>query len=281
MTLSQSPIDPAHADYGAANIRANIRKLEKRNLWAFGNAIIVILALTAGLCSLSVALLLKGVSTVLGLNLGIAVRVLVGLVLVFTVHMILQHLRLRSLQHQLAEEQIQAEVFRRLAMFDPLTGLYNRRFAEQRLAAEVARSERRGHSLTIVLLDLNDFKGINDTHGHSAGDLVLKEFAERLNRSVRGSDLAVRWGGDEFMLLLVDCNLSQLQRVLVRLQPFEVKINKKPVPVNFAVGWKEYEAGDQVPGILEEADRNLYRNKQAVKNSRYAASAEPVAALKQ
>jgi diguanylate cyclase (GGDEF)-like protein len=272
MGSSHSVIDSAHADYGAANIRANMQKLERRGLWVWGNTIIVILALTAGVCSLSVALLLKGVSTVFGLSLGVAVRVLVVLVLVFTIHMIFQHIHLRGLQHKLAEEQIQAEVFRRLAMFDPLTGLYNRRFAEQRLGAEVARSERKGHPLTIVLLDLNEFKEINDTHGHGVGDLVLKAFAERLNRSIRGSDLAVRWGGDEFMLVLVDCNITQLQRVLIRLQPFDLAANGKKVPVNFAVGWKEYQSGDQVPNLLEEADRNLYLNKQVVKGSRYPAA---------
>jgi two-component system cell cycle response regulator len=112
---------------------------------------------------------------------------------------------------------------------------------------------------------LNDFKKINDTSGHSVGDRVLKEFAERLNRSIRGADLAVRWGGDEFMLLLVECNLQQLQHVLIRLQSFEVKTEKRSIPVSFAVGWREYQHGDKISDLLEEADRCLYRSKQALK----------------
>src|SRR5437660_11446605 len=95
--------------------------------------------------------------------------------------------------------------------FDSLTGLYNRRFAEQRLAAEVARSERRGHPLTVLTLDLNNFKEINDTYGHPAGDQVLQEFATRLNKVIRGSDLAVRLGGDEVWVVVPECTLRELK----------------------------------------------------------------------
>lgn len=270
MNHSHSQIDGEPSDFGIAEIRANQRKIERRSLLAWGNAVIVILGLTAAVVSLSASLLLKGTTTFFGLSLSLAVRVLVGLVLAFAVHMIYQHFQLRRLQHELAEQRVQAEVYRRLAMFDPLTGLYNRRFAEQRLGAEIARSERKGHSLTVVLLDLNDFKQINDSYGHPVGDLVLKEFAERLNRSIRGSDLAVRWGGDEFMLLLVDCNLNQLQHVLVRLDPFEVKTHAKRLLVTFAAGWREYEPGNSTTDLLNEADRNLYLNKLAVKSTRHA-----------
>ena len=158
------------------------------------------------------------------------------------------------------EPHVQAEVFRRLAMFDPLTGLYNRRFAEQRLEAEITRSERRGHPLIVMLVDLNDFKEINDGDGHQAGDLVLKEFAKRLSSSTGGSDVAARWGGDEFMMLLVDCEVQQLSGVLVRLEG-----NEKTLPISVAAGWKAYEPRDRVEELIEAADRRLYYNKEIVK----------------
>jgi predicted signal transduction protein with EAL and GGDEF domain len=171
-------------DYGPADIQANLRKLERRDLWVWGNAAIIILSLTAALfpCRSSC----EGEKTFFGLDLRLAVRALVVLALIFTCQMIYQHLRLSKIQRALAEQQIQAQVFRRLAMFDPLTGLYNRRFAEQRLRSEIARSERRGLSLVVVLVDLNDFKQINDEHGHLAGDHVLKEFAKYLSLPTRG-----------------------------------------------------------------------------------------------
>jgi diguanylate cyclase (GGDEF)-like protein len=265
MNPSSAPVASTDADYGVAEIRSNLRKLERRDLWVWGNAAIIILSLTALVVSLSVSFYLKGAKTIFGWDLSVAVRALVGLVVVFTGHMIYQHLRLRTIQRELAEQQIQAEVFRRLAMFDPLTGLYNRRFAEQRLKAETARSQRRGLSMIVVLLDLNNFKEINDGYGHLVGDHVLKEFAKCLSRSTRGSDLAVRWGGDEFMLLLLDCEVEQLSIVLARLEGFSVELRGKPLVVSFSVGWEAYHPGDEIEGLIEKADRNLYSHKAAAK----------------
>ncbi len=261
MNPSTVPITRMVADDGVDEIRSSLRKLERHDLSVWGNAAIIILSLTALVVSLSVSLYLKGAKAVFGLDLSLAVRALVGLVLVFTGHMIYQHLRLRSIQRELAEQQIEAEVFRRRAMFDPLTGLYNRRFAEQQLRAAIARSERRGLSMLVVFLDLNNFKEINDGYGHLVGDRVLKEFAKCLSSSTRGSDLTVRWGGDEFMLLLLDCEVNQLSIVLGRLEDFTVELQGKALPVSFAVGWRAYQMGDEFEGLIEEADRDLYRHK--------------------
>jgi len=101
-------------------------------LWVWGNAAIIILSLTAAIFSLSVSFYCEG-KRLFRVGPEACGARLVVLVLIFTGQMIYQHLRLRKIQRALAEQQIQAEVFRRLAMFDPLTGLYNRRFAEQRL----------------------------------------------------------------------------------------------------------------------------------------------------
>jgi diguanylate cyclase (GGDEF)-like protein len=270
MSSTPSPISGVGPDWGAADIQASLRKLERRSLWVWGNAVIIILGLTAAVASLSVSFYLNGAKTLFGLDFRLAVRALVALVLVFTAHMIYQHLRLRNVQRELAEQQIQAEVFRRLAMFDPLTGLYNRRFAEQRLRAEIARAERRGLTMIVLLLDLNDFKQINDRYGHPAGDGVLKEFSKWLSRCTRGSDLAARWGGDEFMVLLLDCEVHDLSLVLTRIDGFKVELKGKEVPVSFAVGWKAYEPGDQVSSLLEAADQNLYRHKATLKQSQRA-----------
>ena len=258
-------IENENSDYGAAKISADLRRLERHDLWAWMNAVVIILGLTGAVFSLSASLQWMGMKTVLGVDYRVAVRALVILVLAFTAQTIYQQVKVHKLQRELEEQHVQAEVFRRLAMFDPLTGLYNRRFAEQRLKAEIARSERRGHALIVVLVDLNDFKEINDKYGHQAGDLVLKEFAKRLSSSTRGSDVAARWGGDEFMMLLVDCEVEQLSRVLVRLEGFEVKVNGKTLPISVAAGWKAYEPGDRLEELIEAADRRLYYNKEIVK----------------
>jgi len=273
MNRVPSPIENEQSDFGAADIRANLQKLERRDLWVWGNAVVIILALSFALFSISSYL--NGKKTIFGLDENFAVRILITLVVAFTGQIIFQHLSFRRLQRELAEQQIQAEVFRRLAMFDPLTGLYNRRFAEQRLKAEIARSERKGHALIVVLIDLNDFKQINDTYGHQSGDTVLKEFAKRLNRATRGSDLAARWGGDEFMMLLVDCEPAQLPSILGRLDGFSIEAHGRELPVAHAVGWKSYEPGDQMSELIEAADRMLYLNKGAAKKLEPTPPASP------
>jgi diguanylate cyclase (GGDEF)-like protein len=265
MTPSIAPITPQDPDYGVAEIQSNRRKLERRGLWVWGNVAIIILSLTALVVALSASLHLRAPKPSYGWDLNSSVWGLVALVVIFTLHMIYQQVRLQKVQGEMAEQQIEAEVFRRLALFDPLTGLYNRRFAEQRLKAEIARSERQGLSMIVALLDLNDFKKINDGYGHQAGDLVLKEFAKCLISSTRGSDLAVRWGGDEFMLLLLDCKMEQLSVVLTRLRGLTVELNGKTVPVSFSIGCKAYEPGYGIEQMIEEADRNLYSHKAASK----------------
>ena len=162
---------------------------------------------------------------------------------------------------------------------DPLTGLYNRRYAERRLKEEIARAERRGYALTLVLFDLNDFKQINDRFGHPVGDAVLKEFGDRLGKAVRVADLAARLGGDEFMLLLTECDSSQVPVMLRRLETIQVEVDRQVIPVRFSVGWKEYEPGEVPQDMFSEADKALYIDKQAKKAEKAApvpAAAPPV-----
>src|ERR1700687_1764615 len=130
--------------------------------------------------------------------------------------------------------QARAEEFERLALVDPLTGLYNRRVAEERLAAEASRSRRYGHPLTVVSLDLDKFKHINDTYGHLAGDHVLKEFAARLGLAIRLSDVAARMGGDEFLVLLPECSTLQVGALLARLRPMEIEYDGNRIPISFS-----------------------------------------------
>ena len=187
--------------------------------------------------------------------------------MLFNIYTICQEVLIKRLRRQLVEKQDHSYILRNLAMIDPLTGLYNRRFAEQRLAAEVSRSERRGHPLTVMTMDLNDFKQINDTYGHPAGDQVLQEFASRLNKVIRGSDLAVRLGGDEFLVLLPECTAEQLQLVLDRMGSLEVDWQGQKILITFSAGWKDYKVGDRPEELLAGADEALYTSKRAQKKA--------------
>src|SRR5271169_3974130 len=248
-------------------IAENLRRIEKKDWWVWANSIFVMLLLTGAIISFALPSLAQGATTFFRIRFTEAVFGLVSLVVLFNIYTIYQQVLIKRLRRQLAEKQHHAMLLRDLAMIDALTGLYNRRFAEQRLIAEVARSARKGHPLTVVLLDLDEFKHINDTYGHPAGDLVLQEFAAALNRAVRGGDLAVRWGGDEFVLILPECNHEQLKLVLDRLGPLELAWEARRFPIEYSAGWKDYASGDQPDSMLAAADQALYANKRAAKNT--------------
>jgi diguanylate cyclase (GGDEF)-like protein len=125
------------------------------------------------------------------------------------------------------------------------------------------------------MLDLDDFKQINDRYGHTAGDVALRAVGERLKKAVRGSDLAARMGGDEFLLLLPECDLGQLWHVLARLTPFEIEVGGQKIPVTFSAGWKQYEPGESHKDLLEAADRALYEKKRTSGSSRPRTTSSP------
>ena len=244
-------------------LAAEQTRLEKRDWWVRGYSILVILLLTFAVVALTLPALLQGQEAFFKIKLTEAVFGLITLIVLFNIYTIYQEVLIKRLQRQLNERHTHSTILRNLAMVDPLTGLYNRRFAEQRLVAEVARSERKGHPLTVLTLDLNKFKPINDTYGHPAGDKVLQEFAGRLTKAIRGSDLAVRLGGDEFLVLLPECTIEQLKLVLKRLNPFEVEWQGQQIPVTFSAGWKQYEKGQRPEELLARADDALYANKRS------------------
>src|SRR5438876_9515059 len=264
--------DPPHIHPLPSSLKATdqelanqLRQIEKRDWWVWGYSIFVMLLLTFAVTALALPAIRQGAQTIFKINIVEVVLGLIALVVLFNVYVITQEILIKRLRRQLAEKQGHSDLLRNLAMVDSLTGLYNRRFAEQRLAAEVARSERKGHPLTILTLDLNNFKEINDTHGHPAGDLVLQEFAARLNNVIRGGDLAVRLGGDEFLVLLPECTSQQLQLVLGRLGSLRVDWHGQEIPITFSAGWKQYEMGERPKEMLARADELLYTRKRADK----------------
>ena len=267
--MSDPRIHPITASVEARDqeLAREFQKIEKRDWWVWGYSVFVVFLLAFAVIAFSLPAVRRGAETIFRINMADVVFGLIALVVLFNVHAISQAVLIKRLRCQLAEKQGHSDLLRNLAMVDPLTGLYNRRFAEQRLAAEVARSERKGHPLTILTLDLNNFKFINDTYGHPAGDQVLQEFASRLNNVIRGGDLAVRLGGDEFLVLLPECTSEQLGLVLGRLGSLTVDWHAHRIPVTFSAGWKQYEIGEGPEEMLARADEVLYDRKRAGKKT--------------
>lgn len=262
-------------------IQAELDRLERRDWWLWITAIIVMSLLTVAVVSMSFPNLLKVDDPFFQFSLNQAIHGLVGLVLLFNTYSVYQQWTIKKLRRQFSEQlgmmnrlQARAEEYHKLATSDALTGLYNRRFGDQRLEAEAARSQRYGRPLTVVAIDLNDFKQINDTYGHAAGDLVLREFSERLNSAIRVSDVAVRMGGDEFLVILPECPTERVEAMLKRLRTIVVEFGGHKIPVSFSAGWVGYESGETPEQFLERADQILYADKRA----RKANAPEPIPA---
>jgi diguanylate cyclase (GGDEF)-like protein len=148
----------------------------------------------------------------------------------------------------------------KLAVLDPVTNMFNRRYVMHRLDEEIARSQRFGSPLTVIVFDLNSFKQINDQHGHAAGDLALKTFGDQLRRATRGSDVVARFGGDEFLAVLPDCDKRQIQYVLYRLLGLRADAKQAKVEIRYSAGWADYMVGESAYDMLRRADEMLYAN---------------------
>jgi diguanylate cyclase (GGDEF)-like protein len=165
-------------------------------------------------------------------------------------------------EQQLVETNARLE---QLSQQDPLTGLYNRRHLFTCLETELARV-RRGHPLSIVMIDLDGFKKVNDSQGHLRGDVLLKEISNALAATTRQVDLAARYGGDEFIVVLTDTDATRAQAAAERLaecvraaaQRFDTRH-----PVTASLGVAAAEPSDTVASLLRRADENAYRAKQS------------------
>ena len=269
-------VDPTFggAEIPPEQIRDNLRHLDRRQWWLWSTTFAVILLLTVAVASFAFPALLSREQATYSFYLNQAVRSLVGLVLVSSVYLIYQQHMLSKLRNQLADqtnslakvESLASEVYK-LAALDQLTGLYNRRSGEQRLSQEMSRAQRHGRPLTVLLMDLDGLKQVNDKHGHAAGDTLLKGFADRLQRAIRGSDLAVRLGGDEFMALLPECRAEEVRHVLARIEGLEFEFNDEKISLHFSRGWTDYKAGETPQELLNRADQELYANKRAGKRA--------------
>jgi len=155
-----------------------------------------------------------------------------------------------------------------LASTDPLTGAYNRNKFEQGLEAEIGRFYRyKSAPFSVMMLDIDHFKQINDSHGHLSGDMALKAISQAIKEHVRDSDLFARWGGEEFILMLPFTEGDQAAVFAERLREMvrELKIEQLPA-LTVSIGVAEYRENDSMETLLERADQALYRAKEEGRN---------------
>jgi two-component system cell cycle response regulator len=169
-----------------------------------------------------------------------------------------------------------------MAITDQLTGLYNRRYMQTHLDGLLARAQRQSKSLSILMMDMDHFKQVNDTHGHAVGDEVLIEFSRRLQRNVRGLDLACRHGGEEFVVVMPETDPDFARVVAERLRedvaakPFETDAGPLDITISIGIA-SSSPATEKAEDLLKQADEALYRAKDEGRN-RVEAWAETKAA---
>ena len=146
---------------------------------------------------------------------------------------------------------------------DPLTGLLNRRAGENLLALLLAQAERHPHALSIVLLDVDNFKGVNDNWGHEAGDRVLQEIAQLLQSGIRTGDAVIRWGGEEFVIVMPYANSGQAQaRLQAILAGHTVqKPDGQPIGISGGIAELQAESGKNWSDLVKLADSRMYQVK--------------------
>jgi diguanylate cyclase (GGDEF)-like protein len=161
------------------------------------------------------------------------------------------------------------ESLRLQAVRDPLTGLYNRRYMQEFLERELHSARRKRRPLAVLMIDLDHFKRYNDNYGHAAGDKALAAVGEGLLRSVRAEDVACRYGGEEFTVILPECSLSQAagraEQIRTRLKEYRSQHDGQPADaLTASIGVAAYpETTDRVDLLLKFADEALYQAKRA------------------
>lgn len=186
------------------------------------------------------------------------------------------HIRLKETQDQLKqlleEKNRLIEQLENLSLHDGLTGVYNRRFLEEYLERSVEECKRYGLVLSVIMVDIDHFKVVNDSYGHQVGDKVLKKFAKRLEGNIRRTDMLARYGGEEFAIVLKNTGvegaviLAEKLRAAVNEKPFEVDGHSISLMISLGVAGMKPEGYMDAAQLLREADILLYRAKDAGRN---------------
>ena len=156
----------------------------------------------------------------------------------------------------------------KIANTDMLTEIYNRRYFMRRTNDEIAEALRYGQTIALIMLDIDHFKSINNRFGHLAGDKVLKALAAKIHGQLRSVDLLARWGGEEFIILMPHCNISDAAHLAEKLRK---TVSEKPFDdvgdVHISLGAAQYRQGEEFDQWLQRADRALYRAKSEGRNT--------------
>lgn len=178
-------------------------------------------------------------------------------------------LKIKALQDELKRSN---ELLKELSNTDPLTRIYNRRYLMEAMEREFERARRRKEPLSLVMIDIDHFKQVNDTYGHQEGDIVLAGAAALIAKAIRGYDICARYGGEEFVVVLPETSLNQALQFADRFRtdvqkiPFGGSLKQLTITISLGVATFPSERVDCLDSLFRQADEAMYRAKQKGRN---------------
>jgi len=253
----------------SATLLRDMRALEGRDLHLWSLGVMVLLVVAAGFAALVVPNLVWG-AQILRVDARYLPQLFYGfvtLILLFNLYVLNKKKELRHARDELVHQLVRSEVAEMTALKDPLTDAFNRRYFNQIIQGEVNRANRRSSDLGVILIDVDDFKSVNTRFGHLTGDQVLISVVQMLNCTFRSCDVVVRYGGDEFLVLVTDSNEEGARIALERLrQRVDAWNSANPVPgyrLALSCGVAGYSKGMRIQDVVELADERMFVEKRS------------------
>lgn len=251
-----------------SSLSGQLAQIEKRDweLW-------LVVLVTCAVVGLGMLALLAPTTFLKGGQLRIELQVskelffaLIAILVIFNLYVMSRKFELRRTRQKLVSVTVQNELTRLQSFIDPLTEVYNRRSLDDMATKYISRARRSKTALTFLIADVDRFKQINTKFGHLTGDLVLAEISAVLRSCIRGSDAVVRYGGDEFLLMLADAGARDAEVVVDRIEDAMEAWNRTgQLPgfeVTISVGSAEWKDGATLDETLDSADNDMYRRKE-------------------
>jgi diguanylate cyclase (GGDEF)-like protein len=269
-TLDPSPLEGSGA-FRALQIETESRQLTRSEWWLWLSGVAVTLLAASGLALSFLPSLFRQANHFYEIRPDQAQWGIAALVLVFNFWLVYRQWSFRRRRKQLTAQnpfpERGAGDFADPSGFDPVTGLYTRTSIEQQLGKEIGRARRENTSLSVATVHIDDFPNITQRYGKSAIDALVKEFARRLKKAIRGSDFAVRLGSGDFLLILTECTLGEVKHILDRIGPLQIVSAGDKDTIPYSTGWVDYQSGELPSDLLKRATQILHLYENASKDS--------------
>ena len=267
---NSSPLEGTDA-FRAQQAESGLRQLARREWWLWFSALFVATLSALALALSSFPSLFRHSEHFYEIRPDQARWGILCLLLLFNGRMLYRQWSFRRQRKQLSAQNAGADTHAGQISdpsgIDPVTGLHTRAFIEQQLGKEIARARRQNTALSLATIHLDQFAEISKRYDQAALDSALKELARRLKKACRGSDFAARLASDDFLLVLPECNLGEVQAVLNRIGALEVASSGRKVNLAYTTGWVDYQPGDLPADMLKRAAQLLHLYENAAKES--------------